>query len=117
MATVHKYFRLARKIAATGDTKEATRQYKIGAVGIRADGAIVASSNIPHRTPEPRAHAETRLARKLDWGSVVYVVRILSDGQLANARPCKSCRAALRGRGVKRVYYSIGEKEYGVLEM
>ncbi len=115
MAHIDKYFRLARQIALHGDTKEATRQYRLGAVGVRTDGAIVTASNVPQRTPEPNAHAEARLAKKLDWGSVVYVVRIYSNGKLAIARPCKKCQIALRLRGVTRVYYSISETEYGVL--
>lgn len=115
MALVDKYFRLARQAALKGDTGEAKRQYRLGAVGIRSDGTVVTSSNIPHRTPEPQAHAEIRLTRKLDWGSVVYVVRIYSDGTLAMARPCKRCQSAMRRRGVKCCYYSINDTEYGVL--
>jgi len=117
MANINKYFRLARQVATKGDTHEVVRQYKLGAVGIRTDGAIVASSNVPHRTPEPRAHAEARLVRKLDWGSTVYVVRIKSDGTLATARPCKKCISAMRLKGVRQCYYSMSETEWGVLNL
>jgi len=112
---IPKCFLLARKIATKGDTPEANRHYRIGAVGIRNDGAIVAASNTPQRNPEPKAHAEYRLVKKLDWGSVVYVVRIRRDGTLALARPCRNCRGAMRLRGVKRCYYSINDTEYGVI--
>jgi len=111
-----QYFRLAKRVALRGDTFEARRRYRLGAVGTRSDGAIVTASNIPNRKPEPRAHAETRLARKLDWGSVVYVARIHSNGSLAIARPCKHCQSAMRLRGVKRCYYSINDTEYGVID-
>ncbi len=114
---VDKHFRMARQVALRGDTKEARRQYRLGAVGVRSDGAIVISSNVPHRTPEPHAHAEARLTRKLDWGSTVYVVRIRSDGTLAMARPCRTCRGLMRLKGVKRCYYSISDTEYGVLNL
>lgn len=117
MANINKYFRMARQVATKGDTHEVARQYRLGSIGIRTDGAIVAASNVPHRTPEPRAHAEARLVRKLDWGSTVYVVRIKSDGELTLARPCKKCISAMRLRGVKRCYFSITEHEYGVLEL
>jgi tRNA(Arg) A34 adenosine deaminase TadA len=117
MSVIDKYFRLARKTALKGDTREASRQYRLGAVGVRSDGAIVTSSNIPHRTPEPQAHAEARLAKKLDWDATVYVVRIQSDGRLTTARPCKKCQNAMRLRGVKRCYFSVSENEYGVLEL
>jgi len=115
MSIVNKYFRLAKQIALKGDTREAKRQYRLGAVGIRSDGAIVTASNIPIRMPNVNAHAETRLAKKLDWGSVVYVVRICSNGTLAMARPCRKCQSVMRLKGVKRCYYSISTIEYGVL--
>jgi tRNA(Arg) A34 adenosine deaminase TadA len=115
MATIDKYFRLAKQTALRGDTREAKRQFRLGAVGIRSDGAIVTASNIPHRTRESKAHAETRLAKKLDWNSIVYVVRIYSNGALAMARPCRKCQSALRLKGVQRVYYSINANEFGVL--
>jgi len=117
MSQISKYFRLARQVASKGDTKEAKRHYRLGAVGLRSDGAIVTSSNIPHRVPEPNTHAERRLVKKLNWGSTVYVVRIKRDGKLAIARPCKKCQSAMLLRGIQRVYYSINEYEYGVLKL
>ena len=107
-----RFFRLAREIAARGEDR---RRYRLGAVGIRKDGAIVKSKNIPNKLPEPQAHAEARLAKKLDRGSIVYVVRIDSNGNLASARPCDSCERILKFRGVKKVYYSITNIEYGVI--
>ena len=107
-----RFFRLAKKVAAKGDDR---RRYRLGAVGIRSDGVIVKSRNIPNKFPEPQAHAEARLVKKLDRGSVVYVVRIDSYNKLATARPCGDCIRALKFKGVKRVYYSIDETEYGVI--
>jgi cytidine deaminase len=119
MAIIDRYFRLARQVALKGDTLEANRHYRLGAVGIRTDGAIVTANNIPIRKPESHAkahaHAETRLVRKLDWGSIVYVVRTRRDGSLAIARPCRRCQSAMRLRGVRYCYYSINDTEYGVL--
>lgn len=112
MKSVTRYFQLAKQVALKGGSR---RRYRLGAVGIRSDGAIVAANNITTRKPEPRAHAETRLTRKLDWGSNVYVVRILSDGTLAMAKPCKHCQNAMRLRGIRYCYYSISDSEYGVL--
>lgn len=65
----------------------------------------------------PTAHAEARLAKKLDVGSVVYVARVRCDnGKLAMSKPCPHCERILKNRGVKRVTYTIGENEFGVLE-
>ena len=107
-----RYFRLAKGIAVKSPD---CRRYRLGAVGIRKDGTIVMSKNIPNRLPEPSAHAEARLSRKLDRGAMVYVVRIDREGALTTARPCKTCQKIMRIRGVKRCYYSISESEYGAM--
>ena len=114
MTKVEKYFQLASKVAANGDE---LRQYRLAAVGIRSDGVVVTSCNTRCRQPQKEAHAETRLARKLNRNSVVFVVRILRNGDLASARPCFNCQTALRRRGVGRIYYSISESEYGVMQL
>jgi tRNA(Arg) A34 adenosine deaminase TadA len=117
MSSVTKYFRLARQQALKGDNHEVSRRYRLGAVGIRNDGTVVVANNIPNRLPEPEAHAEARLVKKLDWNSTVYVVRIYNDGAMALARPCRYCVSRMRLRGVRRCYYSINDTEYGVLEL
>lgn len=117
MSSIDRNFRLARRVALKGDSKDATRQFRLGAVGIRSDGAVVTASNVPNRHPEPNAHAETRVTKKLDWGSTVYVIRLHADGTLATARPCKKCQSAMRLRGVKYCYYSISENDWGRLTL
>ena len=103
-------------MALRGD-KVIRRQYRLGAVGIRHDGTVVTSNNVPCAHPERAAHAEARLVRKLDWGSEVYIVRILRNGRMASARPCENCQSALRLRGVKTCHYSINDTEWGVLKL
>lgn len=113
---IRKFFCIARKAAESGDSKDAKRTYRIGAVGVRTDGAIVISNNICTRKPYPTAHAEARLTKKLNVGSVVYVVRIGRDNRLLPARPCKNCRGIMAVRRISRCYYSISDHEYGILE-
>ncbi|MFW9873062.1 MAG: hypothetical protein ACFFG0_08185 [Candidatus Thorarchaeota archaeon] len=108
-----RFFRLAKKVAAKGNDR---RRYRLGAVGIRNDGVIVKSKNIPNILPEPQAHAEVRLCKKLNPGSIVYVVRIDSENKLTMARPCQNCLRVMRLKGVRKCYYSISEKEYGVIK-
>ena len=97
----------------------------IGALGVRNDGAVVSSyngailMNDSKSGPSkfPRAHAEARLAKKLDKGSIVYVARTRRDnGKIAMAKPCATCRARLKNKGVKMVYYTINENEWGVIK-
>lgn len=103
------YFEIASKIARRGDD----RDHFLGAIGLRSDGAIVSAFNGRARDRERRMHAEYRVSKKLDYGATVYVARVLKETKFGIARPCISCMKALKTRGVKRVYYTIGPNEYG----
>jgi tRNA(Arg) A34 adenosine deaminase TadA len=107
------YFKLAAEAA---ERKSDSRHHRVGAVGIRSDGAIVVSQNGPSTVKNPRCHAEYRLVRKMDYYGTVYVARKSSLGFLL-ARPCATCRAFLRSRRVRVVYYTISNSEYGVLRL
>ena len=102
--------------AGVGIRRNDMRAFRLGAVGLRADGTLVASANGPATEPAPAAHAEARLARKLGRGGEAWVARVRRDGSLAMARPCSSCLRRLRASGVTRICYSIGAREYGVIE-
>ena len=116
MRSIHKYFNVAKKAAKLGSSKDASKKYKIGAVGIRKDGIIVTSSNISTKHPNKLAHAEARLVKKLDMGAVVYIVRIDSNGCFKLARPCSACFRKLYNNGVLKCFYTINNKEYGVIK-
>lgn len=101
------------------------RRYQIAAVGITPEGGIYHARNLAYHfsedeqlsfRKEPSAHAEFKLARALSKGSVVYVARVLKSGGLAIAKPCPMCMIALRAKQVKRVYYTIDDSSYGVIE-
>ena len=118
-----QYFEMARKAALK---KSDRREQRIGVVGLRKkDGVLVSSSNgcvlmSPTDTHNcyPLAHAEARIARKLDQGSVIFVCRIKKiNGEYGLAKPCPHCEKALTARGIRRVYYTISNKEYGVLDL
>lgn len=91
------------------------QHFRLGAAGIRFDGALVVSYNGSQEEPRWQHHAESRLCRKLTPKSIVAVARVLADGSWAMARPCKNCETCLRRLGVKRVYYTIAPDEFGTL--
>jgi tRNA(Arg) A34 adenosine deaminase TadA len=99
------YIDIAAQVAVRGPTR---RAHMLGAVGIRNDGAVVIACNLASKDKEPRAHAEARLSRKLDVGSVVYVARVHRDGTFGMAHPCPTCMRILRAKGVDRVFYTTG---------
>jgi len=113
MNKIDKHFLLAAKTAIKETSHRRISMH--GAVGIRQDGAIVSAKNLPTQNRNPRVHAEYLLCRKLDYNSIVFVVRINRDGTYTNSRPCINCQLAMRQKGVERCYYTINETEYGIM--
>src|ERR1700748_315771 len=106
-----KYLDLAIRIAKGG---EENRNYLIGCVALREDGAIVTSPNILTKKPEHSAHAEYRIVKhKSGIGATLWVARMHRDGQWANAKPCIKCPTLIRNKRVKKVYYTISPNTYG----
>lgn len=95
------------------------RHHRLGAVGVRRDGALVHARNGASVQKNPSGHAEARLCRKLDQSAKVFVARVLRKQplELALARPCVQCLARLKSHGVRRVYYTVSEGEWGILEL
>ena len=112
MRKIAYYFELARTIAKKPTSIR--RQFLLGAIGIRTDGVIVGACNIPAINKTPQCHAEYRVTKKLNYDSVVIVIRVNRKGDYCNANPCHNCRRIMKQRGIKRCYYSISNKEYGV---
>ncbi len=111
---ITRFFAMAAKAAIKETTHR--RDSIHGCVGIRADGAIVTSKNLPTQLKNPKVHAEYLLCRKLDSDATAFVVRLNRTGTYTNSRPCIHCQIAMRQRGVKKCYYTINETEYGVMK-
>jgi tRNA(Arg) A34 adenosine deaminase TadA len=88
------------------------RDHRLGAVGLRADGALVHACNSPTQDRTPAAHAEARLSKKLTPKSVVFVARVRKSGDLALAKPCKRCLTRLRAAGVSKIFYTISNDSW-----
>lgn len=116
MDFITQLLNLAAQTAAKKNSID-KRSFRLGAVGIRSDGAITTSRNASSYDRFPQGHAEVRLSRKLDLGAIVFVARITRDGNWALARPCGNCMRTLIKRGVKRICYTIGPNEYGVINL
>lgn len=109
-----KHLIMACRVSRRGND---IRRAFLGAVGCRKDGTLVFSYNGNAENKKPPVHAEARLARKLDAGSIVYVARTRRDtGEICMAKPCKGCQNILRFKGVKKIFYTINSNEYGTIE-
>jgi len=107
------YFELAAKVAEKQSDK---RSHKLGAVGLRSDGVMVAAYNGAAKAEMPQIHAEARLCRKMDYYGTVFVARRTVNGFLL-ARPCAACQRTLKSRRVRRVFYTVSNNEYGVIDL
>lgn len=122
-----RYFQLAANIAAQSDFKS----YKHGAVLIKGGSVInTAHNECVHSKLADRfkkhdgwgtRHAELNVClgidKKVTNNADVYVVRINRDGLLRNSRPCSMCIDTMKFLNIRRVYYSISQTEYGVINL
>ncbi len=89
--------------------------FRLIALGLRKDGALVKSVNSPSQHPDRKCHAEYKLCKKMDFGGEIYVARVLyQNNQFGMARPCPNCQKVIKSRGIKKVYYTIDKDSYGV---
>lgn len=102
----------AAKLAESGDKR---KNHLLAAIAVRQDGAQVSSRNGMTQVPRPSAHAEARVLKKAGHGSVLYVAKVKKTGEWGMAKPCVNCMKLIRNKKVKKVYYTIGPDEYGVL--
>jgi len=109
--------KLLQMAADYSNLRKDLRTFRLGAVAIRKDDVMVYACNGNSQIPNPSAHCEARLVRKLDRGATVFLARTNALGQWACSKPCPSCQRKLRRAKVKKVYYTLGINEYGVLEL
>lgn len=113
-----KDLQMLHRAAAVASKRRDQRSFLVGAVGLRADGALVHAHNGADTDVSATIHAEVRLSKKLDVGATVWVARAARlNGQLALAKPCPNCERVLRRNGVRRVVYSTGPDSFEVLNL
>lgn len=112
MSKVWDFFKEAGRIAILREDK---RSFYLASIGIRGDGAMVKATNAPSQERSRYVHCEHRLAKKLDVGATVFVVRVKANGEFGMAKPCEDCQKILRFKGVKKVYYTVNNNEYKIM--
>jgi tRNA(Arg) A34 adenosine deaminase TadA len=120
---LYELFNVAAKIAVP--ELNDTRNFWLGCVGVRKDGAVVSSKNgavlstaVANYHLLPSSHAECRALRKMDYGGILYVTRIARRDRLfAMAKPCFMCQIKIRAKNIKKVYYTINNYKFGVWDV
>lgn len=111
--------------AAMPTSENDLRNYYLGCVGLRKDRTIIFSQNGAFVYSSPiemqkykklsSAHAECRALRKMDKGGELFVARIRKlDKSIAMAMPCQMCQVKIKAAGIKRVFFTINQHQYGV---
>lgn len=97
------------------ETKNEEKNFLLGCIALRKDGAYVYSINeTVSQEKTPSAHAEFRALRKAGHGSILWVARILKNGTWAMAKPCQSCATLIINKKVEKVYYTVSPGKYGI---
>lgn len=109
MASTMQMLERAVEVAKRGQK----RDFRLGAMARRKDGALVSSCNSRTQFPSHPAHAEYRCLQKAGKGSIMWIARVNNDGRWAMAKPCGKCQALIRAMAVKKVYYTVGPNEWG----
>jgi tRNA(Arg) A34 adenosine deaminase TadA len=121
--TKKRYFDLAKRAAmesSYGKLRHGAVIVKGGSVvsfGFNKSNHCQFGQRFRHMDKGPATqHAEISailgLPRSATQGADVYVVRINNDCDWRMSKPCPMCEQALRFVGVKRVFYTTGDKHY-----
>ena len=121
--TKKRYFDLAKRAAMEstyGKLRHGAVVVKGGSVvsfGFNKSNHCQFGQRFRHMDKGPATqHAEISailgLPRSATQGADVYVVRINNDCDWRMSKPCPMCEQALRFVGVKRVFYTTGDKHY-----
>lgn len=116
-------FKLAAKVAKPTAYRELDpRNFWLGCVGHRKDGAIVTAKNGAVMSSDwkrkhliPDAHAEVRAIKKSGKGAILYVARLSKiNDHFVMARPCTVCRSFAKSYKIEKIYYTINNYQYGI---
>lgn len=140
MPSVSSIYRNLKRAKAIAQCSDFPRQ-RLGAILVKGNKVLAVGYNQTKTYPiqkkynkyrnfvlkDPKnngvIHAEMVLLQKtkydsIDWPNVIlYVSREDRDGNWKIARPCEACLEAIKDRGIKTVYYSIAENEFGMIDL
>ena len=118
-----KPFELAYAVAIAGPGVggRSKHSFKHGAVLIDGKSLKGARFNVRKSHPKllniynyPYLHAEGACILSVGMdncsGTSVYVLRVFSDGTIANSKPCEQCIRLMTLAKVRKVYYSTGDE-------
>ena len=133
-------FNRAAKVALPTTDNDFKKNFWIASLGIRLDSAMVVSKNLGvnigdinwnggnHNKIKPymkiaSGHSEVRALKKMD-GGVLFVVRVGKEEffetgmfDFKMARPCNICEQHIVAKKISKVYYTINDHQYGIMDI
>jgi len=112
--------------------RSAEGQFRLGSVLVRGRRVVSTGTNLTKTHPMqgkyakksgyPRRiylHSEMRcLLRAKRGGDTMYVARLSKNGySLRKAKPCETCKLALKDMGVRKVVYSVSNNNWEEMEL
>lgn len=104
----------ASDLAATSECNQ-----KHGAIIIRGGRVLATAINRTRNNPNNVADPKTQAAYHAEVAALmacpdvdlknatIYVARVNNSGEQMMSKPCVNCQAALKARGVKKIFYTI----------
>lgn len=111
--TDNSFLSAAAKIAQTSDYR-----FRMAALLVKSGRVLGGDVNVPRITPDtpPKrcsTHAEIRVLKstKNTQGSTLYIARLLTNGDLAMAKPCVWCLESMISSGVSKVVFTLNDNK------
>ncbi len=125
LSRIKKFFNKAKEIAITNG---ADKKFKHAAILFKGNSIVKSASNSTKTHPLPtngntaitnKLHAEQKCLYKTmnTEGLDLLVVRVNNQGDFAYSKPCSMCMKMITEKKLRRVYYSIGPNEFGVIDI
>ena len=110
---------------ACGVALTSTHTHRLGAIAVRGGNPNHTAVNRFRNHPrvvdawaDCSVHAEAALLESCDAaGSIVYVARITTTGNVAIAKPCRACLLLLTASAVKRVVWTEDDDTAGIMSL
>ncbi len=91
---------------AIHEARKSAYKFRLGAVVVRENKVISQGFNIVRQGHILTTHAEEKALVRVNGADAIVVVRIMRNGCLTMALPCKSCMKHISHKGIKHIYYS-----------
>ena len=118
----------AMNIAIKAAAQSTHQRWKLGSVVLRGGRVLATGCNRKRNDPSVvenekyfncSVHAEVDAIRSTGdpCGAKLYVARVTKSGKIGLAKPCERCQDAIRGAGIRKVFYTDENGEWAFFKV